>query len=87
VGPRTGLDVSKKSRPHQDFFCFFFYYDIDEVIHNIGKIRSPDRPVRSSVAIPTELPGPSNRVHNAFCFNLLNVCGIESGRDLTRVGA
>jgi hypothetical protein len=50
-------------------------------------IRSPDRPARSSVAIPTELPGPCNRVHNAFCFHLQNVCGIESGRDLTRVGA
>ena len=37
LGPRAGLGICGKSRPHRDSI--------------------PDRPARSSVAIPTELPG------------------------------
>jgi hypothetical protein len=89
VGPRAGLDVCEKSRPHRDFFLFFLPYlfvscSLCSIVRSrpivlravnfsimknptasvgsepaiLGSIRSPDRPARSSVAIPTELPGP-----------------------------
>jgi hypothetical protein len=44
VGPRAGLDVCEKSRPHRNFFYFHIFLWTN---NNIFTIRSPDRPARS----------------------------------------
>jgi len=38
-------------------------------------IRSPDRPARSSVAMPTELHGPQTVLHTRFLFVLKHFLG------------
>jgi hypothetical protein len=41
------------------------------------RIRSPDRPARSSVAIPTELPGPRGNGGKAFLLHVMKVFWIR----------
>jgi hypothetical protein len=44
VGPRSGVDVCEKSRPHRDFFCtivdpFYYLFDLLVVrVTNMGQI-------------------------------------------------
>jgi len=39
----------------------------------------PDRPVRSSVAIPTELPGPLYFIYNNVIYIIINIYYILQG--------